>query len=209
MQQRNTSSIRSYHPCPSLSKRHRDRHNRSRVTYITIRTQSGQCAETIESAAERNATMLSEVVPAADAMNALPNSEVSLSRAEDGLAVPEVAAESAALSARMYRTRYAEKRSNLTRWFYILTRMRRQPDEQISKAGEAYRGAIVTQSQAEQRRQALQQIFTVSQKSTPVSQTVRNDTVLRIRSSMSCILSSSLVRLPSFQTRKNSNAATI
>ncbi|KAK3049945.1 hypothetical protein LTR09_008865 [Extremus antarcticus] len=112
----------------------------------------------IESAAERNATILSELMATADAMSALPNSEVSLSRAEDELAVQEAAVESAVLSAGLYRLRYAEKRDNLmTRWFYILTRMRGQLDEHISKAGKAYRGAVIAQSQAEQRQQALRQ----------------------------------------------------
>ncbi|KAK5166927.1 uncharacterized protein LTR77_007656 [Saxophila tyrrhenica] len=120
--------------------------------------------QAIKAAAQRNTALLSQLMATADAMTAFANSEVNVDKTREELAVQDSLVEKIELEAGVYRIRVSERRKFLTRWFYILTRMRRQLDEKISGAEKTYRNAVVAQSQAEKRQQALRRDLAQTEK---------------------------------------------
>jgi hypothetical protein len=114
--------------------------------------------QTIEDNAQQNASLLNDIMTTADAVSELNNSQTNLIRAKEELAKQDQEVEKAALSTGVYQLRYIQRRDGrLSKWFYIITRMREEFQAKVAQAEKLYHEAIKAQTQLEQRQQGLEQ----------------------------------------------------
>ena len=112
----------------------------------------------IEDAAQRNTALLTQLMDTEEAVNGLQNSEIQLLRAKEELEEQETTVRKLHFEVRERQSRYIRQRdSKSKKWYYRLTRMRRELEAKIQESERAFHDSAATQTQAEKRERELRE----------------------------------------------------